>query len=212
MVASLAGLGINLHAQTFDISSGGSPTISGAVGGSVTGSSSVLNNLVVTINFGELSPSNTNSLVKITVPIAVRSTQPYQVTAALTFSSGASAQAIQKTDIAFGMNNWRSLGTHAKVCTKSQHIISSPFNNDPSTSITFSGAGRALYASDLADVATSVVVLSGPRLTTDGTAARRTDNAYVFDAIFCVTPQFYASGNTTATLTFTIGTGPNVPC
>ena len=67
MGLSLAGLGVDMHAQTFDISSGGAPTITGAVGGSVTGSSSVLNNLLVTINFGEVSPSNTNSIVKITV-------------------------------------------------------------------------------------------------------------------------------------------------
>jgi hypothetical protein len=212
MAVSLAGLGINLHAQTYDISSGGAPSITGAVGGSVTGSSSVLNNLSVTVNFGELSPSNTNGVVKIIVPVAVRSVSPYQVTAALTFTSGASSQAVQKTDVGFGMDNWRSLGTHAKVCTKSQHIIYSPFNNDPTTSITLSAAGRVVYASALADIGTSVVVLSGPRLTTDGTAARRTDNAYVFDAIFCVTPQFYTSGTTTATLTFTIGAGPNVAC
>lgn len=207
----LAGLG-GVSAQTFDISSGGAPVITGAVGGSVTGSSSVLNNLTVTVNFGEISPSNRNSIIKVTVPVAVRSVSPYQVTATLTFSTGVSAQAIQKTDVGFGMNNWRSLGTHAKVCTKSPHIIYSPFNNDPTTSISLSSAGRVLYTSDLADIGTSVVVLSGPRLTTDGTAARRTDNAYVFDAIFCITPQYYAAGSTTATITFTVGAGPNVSC
>ncbi|HET9711271.1 MAG TPA: hypothetical protein VFP64_05295, partial [Pyrinomonadaceae bacterium] len=47
-------------AQALDISSGGLPTITGAVNGSVTGSASVLNDLVVTVNFGEVSPLNTN--------------------------------------------------------------------------------------------------------------------------------------------------------
>ena len=66
-------------AQALDISSGGQPTITGSVNGSVTGSASVLNDLIVTVNFGEVSPLNTNPIVKITVPIALRSNQPYQV-------------------------------------------------------------------------------------------------------------------------------------
>ena len=46
-----------ISAQALDISSGGQPTITGAVNGSITGSASVLNDLVVTINFGEVSPA-----------------------------------------------------------------------------------------------------------------------------------------------------------
>ena len=75
-----------ISAQNFDISSGGQPTITGALGGSVSGSSSVLNNLVVTINFGEVSPANTNSIVKVVVPIAIRSNAAYQVTVSLASS------------------------------------------------------------------------------------------------------------------------------
>lgn len=60
---TLAGLG-SASAQALDISSGGAPTIAGSLGGSVSGSSSVLNNLVVTINFGEISPKNTSGIVK----------------------------------------------------------------------------------------------------------------------------------------------------
>ncbi|HEY0722843.1 MAG TPA: hypothetical protein VGD41_02380, partial [Pyrinomonadaceae bacterium] len=63
-------------AQALDISSGGQPTITGAVGGSVTGNANVQNDLVVTINFGEVSPLNTNSIVKVIVPFALRSNQP----------------------------------------------------------------------------------------------------------------------------------------
>ena len=59
-------------AQALDISSGGQPTITGAVGGSVTGGALVTDDLVVTINFGEVSPLNTNSIVKVTVPFALR--------------------------------------------------------------------------------------------------------------------------------------------
>jgi hypothetical protein len=34
----------------------------------------------------------------------------------------------------------------------------------------------------------------------------------VFDARFAITPQFFAAGASSATLTFTISAGPNVSC
>jgi hypothetical protein len=92
-VISLAGLG-NTFAQALDISSGGAPTITGASGGSVSGSSSVLNNLAVTINFGELSPKNLNNIVKVVVPIAVGSNEAYMVTVSFAVSSFANALAV----------------------------------------------------------------------------------------------------------------------
>jgi hypothetical protein len=41
---------------------------------------------------------------------------------------------------------------------------------------------------------------------------REPDNGWVFDAIFTIRPQFYATGSFNATLTFTISAGPNVRC
>ena len=79
-------------AQALDISSGGQPTITGAVSGSVTGSASVLNDLVVTINFGEVSPLNTNPIVKVVIPIALRSNQPYQVSVSVSGISNANGE------------------------------------------------------------------------------------------------------------------------
>ena len=210
IVLSLGSLG-GLHAQALDISSGGAPTITGAIGGSVTGSSSVLNNLVVTINFGEIGPANTNTRVKVTVPIAVRSNGPYQVTVTYSGTTNGNAQALQKSDIGFGMNNWHAMGSNSRVCVNSPHTIRSPFNNDPASNVTISAAGRAQYTSSLSNITTSTIVLSGPRLSNGG-SSRATDDGYIFDAIFVVTPQFYATGTTSATLTFTISTGPTAPC
>lgn len=203
---------VEIFAQALDISSGGIPTITGTLGGSVTGSSSVLNNLVVTVNFGEISPLNSNNLVKVTVPIGVRSNQQYKVTVTYTGSTNANAQALQKADIGFGVNNWRAMGSNSRVCTQSSHLLYSPFNNDPSTTRTINATtGRAQYTSDLADVISNTTILSGPRLS-NGNNNRQTNDGYTFDAIFVVTPQFYASGTTSATLTFTISAGPNAPC
>ncbi|MEQ1921071.1 MAG: hypothetical protein ABL952_01055 [Pyrinomonadaceae bacterium] len=210
-VISLAGLG-NVFAQALDISSGGAPTITGAVGGSVTGSASVLNNLVVTINFGEISPSNTNSIVKVTVPITVRSNQAYKVTATYSGAINANAQALQKSDIGFGLRNWRAMGSNSRVCNNSSHIFYSPFSNDPASSVSINPTtGRVQYVSDLADVTTNTTILSGPRLSNGGNA-RATNDGYIFDAIFTITPQFYAAGTTSATITFTISAGPSAPC
>lgn len=205
-----AGLGI-AFGQKLDISSGGAPTITGAVGGSVTGSSSVLNDLVVTINFGEVSPSNTSGIVKVVVPIALRSDQDYKVQATVTGGTNANAQAVQQTDIGFGINNFHSMGANGRVCTNSSHLIYSPFNNDPSSNVTIAANGRAAYPSTLSNVTGSTTLVSGPILSL-GDKKRKTDDGYIFDAIFAITPQFYDAGVTSATITFTISAGLNVPC
>ncbi|HEY0729604.1 MAG TPA: hypothetical protein VGD38_16100, partial [Pyrinomonadaceae bacterium] len=123
-------------AQALDISSGGQPTITGAVSGSVTGSASVTNDLVVTINFGEVSPLNPNAIVKVIVPVGIRSNQPYQVSVTMSGLNNANAQAIQASDVGFGIQNIRVLGGAGQTCNQSTHIIRSPFNNDPANSAT----------------------------------------------------------------------------
>jgi hypothetical protein len=198
--------------QSFDISSGGQPTISGALNGSVTGSASVQSNLSVTINFGEISPANTNSVVKVVVPIAVRSTAPYQVAVSLSGMNGTNQQAAQASDIGFGVANLRSMGSNAQVCANSNHIFYSPFDNDPDNTDTISSSGRVTYQSTLANVSASTIIMSGPRLSKSNNSVRQTNDGYIFDAVFVVTPQFFAAGATTGTLTFTISAGPNVQC
>jgi hypothetical protein len=199
-------------AQTLDISSGGQPTITGAVNGSVTGSSNLLNDLLVTINFGEVSPANANSIMKVVVPIGIRSNQPYQVSVSLTGLGNANPQALQASDIGFGAENIRIMGNGSQVCTQSSHIFQVPFNNDPASTVTTGANGRATYQSSLADLSGSTVILSGPRLSKTTKPTRQSNDGYIFDAIFAITPQFFATGASSATLTFTISAGPNVPC
>lgn len=199
-------------AQALDISSGGQPTITGAVNGSVTGSANVTNDLVVTINFGEVSPLNTNSIVKVVVPIGLRSNQPYQVSVTSSGLSNANAQAVQASDVGFGLQNLRVLGGAGKVCNQSSHIIRSPFDNDPANTATIGANGRVTYASSLANLSASTVILSGPELSKNNSSKRQQSDGYEFDVIFTLTPQFFAAGVSSATLIFTISPGPNVPC
>ncbi|HKG58708.1 MAG TPA: hypothetical protein VKB05_02935 [Pyrinomonadaceae bacterium] len=199
-------------AQALDISSGGQATITGAVNGSVTGSASVLNDLIVTVDFGEVSPLNTNSIVKVVVPIALRSNQPYQVTVSVSGLINGNVQALQASDIGFGLTNIRKLGGAGQDCNQSTHIIRSPFANDPALSATVGGSGRVTYASSLANISGSTIILSGPELSKNNSIKRQQSDGYVFDAVFALTPQFFAAGVSSATLIFTISPGPNVPC
>lgn len=201
-----------ISAQTLDISSGGLPTITGALNGSVTGSANVRDDLVVTINFGEVSPLNTNSIVKVVVPIAIRSNQPYQVTVSMSGLSNANVQALQASDVGFGIQNMRLLGGAGKVCTQSTHIIQSPFNNDPAFSATTGVDGRVQYTSSLASLSGSTIILTGPQLSKNNNNNRQASDGWVFDAIFTLTPQFFASGISSTTLLFSIAAGPAVPC
>lgn len=199
-------------AQALDVSSGGQPTITGAVGGSVTGSANVQDDLVVTINFGEVSPLNTNSIVKVVVPFALRSNQPYQLAVSMSGLTNPNGQALQASDIGFGIQNPRLLGGAGKICTQSTHIIRTPFNNDPAFTATVGSNGRVSYQSSLSNLSGSTIVLSGPELSKNNSSKRQQSDGWVFDAIFTLTPQFFAAGVSSVTLTFSISSGPNVPC
>jgi hypothetical protein len=199
-------------AQALDISSGGLPTITGSVNGSVTGTANVTGDLVVTINFGEVSPLNTNSVVKVLVPIALRSNQPYQVSVSMSGLTNANSEALQASDVGFGVQNPRLLGGAGQICNQSTHIIRSPFNNDPALSATISGSGRVSYPSTLASLSGPTVILSGPELSKNNSSKRQQSDGWIFDAVFALTPQFFVSGVSSATLIFTISPGPNVPC
>lgn len=198
--------------QALDISSGGLPTITGAVNGSVTGNADVTGDLIVTINFGEVSPLNTNAVVKVIVPIGLRSNQPYQVAVSMSGLTNANSEALQASDVGFGIQNLRKLGGAGETCTQSTHVIRSPFNNDPAISAIISGSGRVAYPSSLASLSGPTVILSGPRLSKNNNAKRQPSDGWIFDAVFVLTPQFFVSGVSSATLIFTISPGPNVPC
>ena len=200
------------RAQVFDMSGGGQPTISGALGGSVSGSSGLTQDLVVVVNFGELSPANQSNLVRVVVPVAIRGTDPYQVTVSVAGSFDSNPQAVQLSDIGFGVLNLRQMGNKSQDCRTGRHLFRAPFNHDPSTGVTLDAQGRAAYATSLDSLGPSTVILSGPKLTRGSITKHEEDNGYIFDAVLAIKPQFYASGNFTATLTFRILAGPNVQC
>lgn len=207
----LVAIAIEARAQAFDISSGGQPTITGALNGSVTGGASLQNDLVVNIDFGEVSPSNLNSIVKVIVPIGIRSRDPYQVTVTMSGFTNANPEALQASDVGFGIQNLRVMGGGGKACTQT-HLITAPFNNDPTTTTTITSSGRVAYQSSLANLSGATVILSGPILSKNANPRRQTNDGYIFDAIFALTPSFFATGVSSATFVFSISAGPDVSC
>lgn len=199
-------------AARYDIGSAGLPTITGSVGGSVTGTATLLGALAVTVNFGELSPANSNSIVTVIVPIAMRTDSAYQVTVTRSGSVGVDANSVQFSDIGFGMQNLRSFGNRATTCGINS-IIHTPFNNDPSSTFTInSSTGRAQYSSSLSNLGTNTVVLNGPQLSENFQGSGGNDG-WAFDAILAVKPQYYTPGTMGAiTLVFTISAGSTFAC
>lgn len=187
----------------FDIGSGGAATITGSLGGFVNSNASLLSDLVVNVNFGELSPINNTGvggipLVKVVVPIAIRSTAAYQVTISVSPSGTLSADpdAVQFTDVGFGIRNFRPLGGHSTSCAGNSTIVS-PLNNDPAQSVGLNANGRAVYTSTIKSIPASGIVIFGPQLsvfTNVPDFKRDTDNGWIFDAIVTIAPQYYSPG------------------
>lgn len=206
---SLASLG-NVFAQTHDISSGGLPTLTGSRGGSITGSSSTLNDLTVTINWGELSPLNTNGIIKATVPIGIRSVGSYQIAVSVAGGTSVNPQGLQRADVGFGLNRtFTRMGANSRTCS-STDTFNASITADPTVGVTTNAAGRTTYVSSLNTITGSTVILSGPDLSL--VPGRRTDNGWIINVVFAMTPQFYAAGTTSTTVTFTIGPGPVLVC
>ena len=208
-VISLVGLG-NAFAQIYDISSGGLPTLTGSQGGSVVGSASTLSNLTVTINWGELSPSNTNGIIKATVPIAIRSLASYQISVSVTGGTSVNPQGVQRSDVGFGLlRSFTYMGANSRTCSPPD-TFNPAITADPTIGVALDGAGRRTYVSSMNTISGSTVILSGPTLSFVG--GRRTDNGWIINVIFAMTPQFYANGTTSTVVTFTIGAGPVLVC
>ena len=197
-----------------DIGSGGLATISStAFGGSVTSNPGLHADLLVTVNFGEITPINTAPIIKVIIPVAIRSRDDYQISVAVAGTLGTEADALKLSDIGFGIQNLRSLGDRARPCGINS-VMRAPYNNDPSTSVAINPTtGRAQYASSLANIGTTPIIINGPELSSSqGNWRRGTDNGYAFDVVLAVVPQWFAAGTFNLTLTFTMSDGPNFNC
>jgi hypothetical protein len=170
-----------------EINSGGSVTLTGNSGGGVT-TDGVLNSpLAVSINLGELGPSNTNSFVKLSVPLRLRSNVAYQLNMVSSVAgAGATAFSLKDTDVGFGLT------PAARPANLAAGVDTNATPGDPTVGGSTDANGRWVFSganSTLGAYAVSGAVLSGPRIN-QAVAANSATNL-TFPAIFAIKPQFF---------------------
>ena len=189
-----------------ELNSGGAVTLTGNSGGGVTTDGVADNALAVVVNLGELGPANTNSFVKASVPLKVRSNTNYVLSMSATVSSsGSTASRIVASDIGFGLGSFTrssAVGVHT-TGVDTDNTSGDPTN--AANGAVNATSGRFEYTaarSHLGAFSASTTVLSGPRVL--NAVPRANTNGLVVPAVFSVKPQFYEDGSLTATATFTI--------
>jgi hypothetical protein len=181
--------------------SGGAATLTGNSGGSVTTDGSVNNPLAVVVNLGELGPSNTNSFVKLAVPLKIRSNTAYQLSMSGSISgTGSTAYRLQASDVGFG------LVTSARSSDLASGTDTNATPGDPTVGGSTNADGRWVFAgsnSTLGDFSSATEVLSGQRV--NKTVPRSNTSGLVVPAVFAVKPQFYdPASSATISVAFTI--------
>lgn len=188
-----------------EINSGGAVTLTGNSGGGVTTDGTVNNPLAVSINLGELGPSNVNSFVTANVPLKLRSNAAYVLSMSASVSStGSTANKIGAADVGFGLGSV----TRSGVGVNSSGTDTNATSGDPTLAANGSvnaTTGRYEFTapnSNLSAFSSSATVLNGAFIM--NAVPRSNGNGLTVPAIFAVKPQFYENGTTTVSATFTV--------
>ena len=187
-----------------EINSGGAVTLTGNSGGGVTTDGVTNSPLAVSINLGELGPSNTNNFVTAQVPLKLRSNAAYVLSMNATVtSSGTTASRIVAADVGFGLGtvSRTGLGVNAGADTNAT-------SGDPT--LAANGAvngttGRYEFTavrSNLSAFSSATTALSGPIIM--NAVPRSNANGLTVPAFFAIKPQFFENGTTTISVTFTV--------
>jgi len=188
-----------------EINSGGAVTLTGNSGGGVTTDGVANSPLAVSINLGELGPSNTNSFVTASVPLKLRSNAAYvlSMTATVT-SSGTTSSKIGAADVGFGLGAVSRTGVGVNTGGSDTNATS----GDPTLAANGSvnaGTGRYEFTavrSNLSAFSSATTALSGPIIM--NAVPRSNANGLTVPALFAVKPQFFENGTTTVSVTFTV--------
>jgi hypothetical protein len=188
-----------------EINSGGAVTLTGNSGGGVTTDGVVNTPLAVSINLGELGPSNTNSFVTAQVPLKLRSNAPYVLSMSATVtSSGTTANKIGAADVGFGLGTITRSGTGVNTSGTDTNATS----GDPTLAANGSvngASGRYEFTavrSNLSAFSSATTALSGAFIM--NAVPRSNSNGLTVPAFFAVKPQFFENGTTTVSVTFTV--------
>ena len=188
-----------------EINSGGAVTLTGNSGGGVTTDGVTNSPLAVSINLGELGPSNTNSFVTAQVPLKLRSNAPYVLSMSATVtSSGTSASRIGAADVGFGLGTVSRSGIGVNT-TGADTNATSGDPTLPANGAVNGTTGRFEFTavrSNLSAFSSATTALSGPIIM--NAVPRSNANGLTVPAFFAVKPQFFENGTTTISVTFTV--------
>src|SRR5215212_1050158 len=170
-----------------ELTSGGAVTLTGNSGGSVISDGTANNPLAVVVNLGELGPSNTNSFVKLSVPLRLRSNVAYQLNMVSSVAgAGATAFSLKDSDVGFGLT------PAARPANLAAGVDTNSTPGDPTVGGSTDVNGRWVFAgsnSTLGAYAVSGQVLTGPRI--NQAVAANSSTSLTVPAIFTVKPQFF---------------------
>lgn len=170
-----------------ELTSGGAVALTGNLGGSVITDGTANTPLAVVVNLGELGPANTNSFVKLSVPVRLRSNVAYQLNMVSSVAgAGATAFSLKDTDVGFGLT------PAARPANLAPGVDTNSTPGDPTIGGSTDVNGRWVFAganSTLGAYAVSGGVLTGPRINQAVSANSNTN--LTFPAIFAVKPQFF---------------------
>ena len=170
-----------------ELTSGGAVTLTGNLGGSVITDGTANTPLAVVVNLGELGPANSNSFVKLSVPVRLRSNVAYQLNMVSSVAgAGATAFSLKDTDVGFGLT------PAARPANLAPGADTNATPGDPTVGGSTDANGRWVYSganSTLGAYAVSGAVLSGPRI--NQAVAANSNTSLTFPAVFAVKPQFF---------------------
>ena len=170
-----------------ELTSGGAVTLTGNSGGSIITDGTANTPLAVVVDLGEVGPSNTNSFVKLSVPLRLRSNVAYQVNMVSSVSgAGATSFSLKNTDVGFGLT------PSARPANLAAGADTNDTPGDPTVGGSTDVNGRWVFAgsnSTLGAYAVSGEVLTGPRVN-KAVAGNSATNLTV-PAIFAIKPQFF---------------------
>jgi hypothetical protein len=188
-----------------ELNSGGAVTLSGNSGGGVTTDGTVNNPLAVSVNLGEVGPSNTNSFVTATVPLKIRSNAAYVLSMSATVTStGTTANKISAADIGFGFGSVTRTGTGINTSGTDTNATSGDptLAGNGSVNATTGRYEFTATRSNLSAFSSATTVLNGAYIM--NAVPRANTNGLTVPAIFAVKPQFFENGSTTIAVTFTV--------
>ena len=188
-----------------EINSGGAVALSGNSAGGITTDGVVNNPLAVSINLGELGPSNTNSFVTASVPLKLRSNAAYVLSMSSTVTStGTTSNKIGAADVGFGFGTITRTGTGVNTSGTDTNATSGdptlPANG--SVNVTTGRYEFTAVRSNLSAYSSATTALNGAFIM--NAVPRSNTNGLTTPAIFAIKPQFFENGTTSISVTFTI--------